>query len=127
MREALRMTRLLGWIAPLAVVLLAGSPAAFAHAMLVHSSPADNAIVHSRQVDIALDYDSRIEAKRCTVKLTDAAGKPVALQMESSTKPSELKAVAHGLANGKYQIHWQALASDGHITRGDVTFTVAAP
>lgn len=120
------MTRFLGWTAALTLVLLAGSPLAFAHAMLVHSSPADQAVVHSHQVDIALDYDSRIEARRCTVKLTDAAGKAVALQMEPSAKPSELNAVAHGLANGKYQIHWQALASDGHITRGDLTFTVAA-
>ena len=120
------MTRLLGWTAAAVMVLLAGSPAAFAHAMLVHSSPANNAIIHSHQVDIALDYDSRIEASRCTVKLTDATGKPVALQMQHSAKPSELNAVAHGLANGKYVIHWQALASDGHITRGDVSFTVAA-
>lgn len=120
------MTRFLGWTAPLALVFLAGAPAAFAHAMLVHSSPADQAVVRSHQVDIALDYDSRIEASRCTVKLTDAAGKPVPLQMEHSAKPSELNAVAHGLANGKYQIHWQVLASDGHITRGDVPFTVAA-
>lgn len=120
------MTRFLGWTAALTLVLLAGSPLAFAHAMLVHSSPADQSVVHSHQVDIALDYDSRIEARRCTVKLTDAAGKAVALQMEPSAKPSELNAVAHGLANGKYQIHWQALASDGHITRGDLTFTVAA-
>ncbi|HTU49018.1 MAG TPA: copper resistance protein CopC [Acidobacteriaceae bacterium] len=120
------MTRFLGWAGALTLMLLAGSPAAFAHAMLVHSSPADQAVVRSRQVNIALDYDSRIEARRCTVKLTDAAGKPVALQMEQSAKPSELNAVAHGLANGKYQIHWQVLASDGHITRGDVSFTVAA-
>ena len=120
------MTRFLGWTATAAMVLLAGSPMAFAHAMLVRSTPADKAVVHSHQVGIALDYDSRIEASRCTVKLTDAGGKPVALQMEPSAKPSELNAVAHGLTNGKYLIHWQVLASDGHITRGDVSFTVAA-
>jgi methionine-rich copper-binding protein CopC len=120
------MARFFGWTATLAMVLLAGSPAAFAHAMLMHSTPADQAVVHSRQVDIALDYDSRIEASRCTVKLTDAAGKAVALEIGRSAKPSELTAVAHGLANGKYQIHWQVLASDGHITRGDIAFTVAA-
>lgn len=120
------MTRFLRWTASLAMVLLAGSPAAFAHAMLVHSTPANQAVVHSHQVDIALDYDSRIDSRRCTVKLTDASGKPVALQMEPSAKASELNAVAHGLANGTYQIHWQVLASDGHITRGDVSFTVAA-
>ena len=120
------MTRFFGWTAPLALMFLAGSQLAFAHAMLVRSSPADQAVVHSHQVSIALSYDSRIETRRSTVKLTDAAGRPVPLQVEHSAKPSELNAVARGLANGKYQIHWQVLASDGHISRGDVTFTVAA-
>jgi methionine-rich copper-binding protein CopC len=116
----------LGWTASLALLFCAASPAAFAHAILVRSTPADRAIVHSRQVDVALEYDSRIEASRCTVSLTDSAGKAVPLQMERSTKPAELKAVARNLANGTYRIHWQVLASDGHITRGDVAFTVAA-
>ena len=120
------MARFSGWTAPLALLLFAASPAAFAHAILVHSSPADHAIVRSRQTDIVLDYNSRIEASRCTVRLTDPAGNAFPLQVESSARPSELKAVARNLANGKYQIHWQVLASDGHITRGDVAFTVAA-
>lgn len=120
------MVRFFGWTLSIALVLLAGSPAAFAHAVLVRSTPANQAIVQSHQIDIALDYDSRIEASRCTVRLTDANGKAVSLQMEPSTKPAELKAVAYNLANGKYQIHWQVLASDGHITRGDIAFTVAA-
>ena len=119
------MARFLGWAVPLAL-LLAGSPALFAHAVLVHSTTADQAVVHSHQVDIALGYDSRIEAGRCTVRLTDSAGNAFPLRMERSARPSELKAVAYNLANGKYQIHWQVLASDGHITRGNVAFTVAA-
>ena len=120
------MTRFVGWTASLAWILLVGSPAVFAHAMLVHSSPADHSVVHSGHVDIVLDYDSRIETSRSTVKLTDAGGTPLPLQIEHSGKASELNAVAHGLPNGKYQIDWQVLASDGHITRGDVAFTVAA-
>ena len=117
------MARLLG---PLVLVFLAGSPAAFAHAMLVRASPADRAVVHSHRVNIVLDYDSRIETSRSTVKLIDAGGKALPLQIEHSGRASELNAVAHGLPNGKYQIDWQVLASDGHITRGDVAFTVAA-
>ncbi len=112
------------WAAALALLMLASSPAAFAHATLVHSTPVDQAIVHSREIDVALEYNSRIEASRCTVTLTDLAGKIFPLQMERSAKPSELKGVARNLANGKYRIHWQVLASDGHITRGDVAFTV---
>ncbi|MEO6966199.1 MAG: copper resistance CopC family protein [Acidobacteriaceae bacterium] len=113
-------------VAALILLLLAGSPAAFAHATLVRSTPADQAIVHSHEIDMALEYNSRIEASRCTVTLTDSAGKKVPLQMEHSVKPSELKAVVRNLKDGPYQIHWQVLASDGHITRGDVAFTVSA-
>ena len=120
------ITRLPRWAVPLALLLLAGSPAAFAHATLVRSTPGDRAIVHSHAIDVALEYNSRIEASRCTVTLTDVAGKIFPLQMERSARPSELKGVAHNLTNGKYRIHWQVLASDGHITRGDVAFTVWA-
>ncbi len=115
-------------VAALMLLLLAGSPAAFAHATLVRSTPADQAIVHSHEIDMALEYNSRIEASRCTVTLTDIAGKKIPLQREHSAKPSELKAAARNLKekDGPYRIHWQVLASDGHITRGDVAFTVSA-
>ncbi|MGH9616470.1 MAG: copper resistance CopC family protein [Acidobacteriaceae bacterium] len=106
-------------------LLFAACPLAFAHAILLRSTPADHAILRNRQIQIALEYNSRIEASRCTVTLTDVAGKTYPLQMQRSMRPSELKAYAPDLANGNYRIHWQVLASDGHITRGDVDFTVA--
>ena len=31
------------------------------------------------------------------------------------------------LQPGEYTVRWQVLAVDGHITRGDVPFTVTAP
>jgi len=33
---------------------------------------------------------------------------------------------ADALAPGDYVLHWQVLAVDGHITRGDIPFSVAA-
>jgi methionine-rich copper-binding protein CopC len=30
------------------------------------------------------------------------------------------------LAAGAYRLRWQVLASDGHITRGEIPFTVTA-
>lgn len=110
-----------------AAILLAASPLAFAHAILVRSTPADHSVVHTHSVDLVLQYNSRIDAARCTVTLTDASGKEVPIQKESSANPGELKAAAHDLANGNYRIHWQVLASDGHITRGEVNFSVQLP
>lgn len=115
------------WTTSLIFLLLAGSPAAFAHATLVRSTPPDHAVVHSHGIDIALEYNSRIEASRCTVTLTADGGKQIPLQMVHSAKPSELKASVRNLRDGRYRLHWQVLASDGHITRGDVAFAVSAP
>ncbi len=107
-------------------LLLGMSPLAFAHAVLVRSTPADQSVVHGRNVVMSLEYNSRIDASRCTLTLTGPSGQIVPVQMETSAKPAELNATASNLANGNYRIHWQVLASDGHITRGDISFSVAA-
>ena len=40
--------------------------------------------------------------------------------------PDTLDSKATGLKPGAYRIRWQVLAPDGHITRGEVPFSVAA-
>lgn len=114
------------WIVCFVVLLFVAAPRAFAHAILIRSAPADHAVVHSRNVDLILDYNSRIDARRSILTLTGLGGRKLPVQIKSSAKPSELKAIASNLANGTYHIHWQVLASDGHITRGEVAFTVDA-
>lgn len=119
------LKRGLKWIIPLAFIAVCTSKA-FAHAILVHSTPTDQAVVHSRNVNLTLEYNSRVDAARSTVTLTGPAGTNLPLQKRSAAKPSELRAVANNLARGTYHIHWQVLASDGHITRGEIVFKVDA-
>ncbi len=98
---------------------------ALAHAVLVHSTPADQSVIRGRRVNLALEFNSRIDASRSMLTLTGPAGKSLPVQIQSSLKPSELKGIASQLESGTYHIHWQVLATDGHITRGEITFTVA--
>jgi copper resistance protein C len=42
----------------------------------------------------------------------------------TQSAPDLLSATGHGLAKGPYVLRWQVLASDGHITRGEVPFQV---
>ena len=118
------MIRNCRWIFPLVLLLLAAAPRAFAHAVLVRSSPANGAVVPTRNVSLMLDYNSRIDVARSTLTLSGPAGKALAIAIVLPSRPAELKASATDLANGAYEIHWQVLASDGHITRGMITFTV---
>lgn len=105
-------------------LLLGIAPKALAHAILVRSTPAMHAVVQGTRLPIALHYNSRIDASRCSLTLTNAAGKSLPLAMQTPASPAELDALADGLMPGAYILHWQALATDGHITRGEIPFTV---
>jgi hypothetical protein len=46
----------------------------------------------------------------------------------SKDAPADILASqAQGLIPGEYRIRWQVLASDGHITRGEIPFKVTQP
>jgi homogentisate 1,2-dioxygenase len=47
-------------------------------------------------------------------------------RIETEAPIDALIAKASGFAPGRYKIRWQVLAIDGHITRGDIPFTVQA-
>jgi methionine-rich copper-binding protein CopC len=108
-----------------ALVCVLVPSAAFAHAVLESSTPADHSVVHGPSISIVLRYNSRVDARRSTLAIMNAGPSHAKAQltMEPQKSPSELRAHAH-LAPGKYEILWQALATDGHLTRGVVTFTV---
>ncbi len=109
----------------LCLALLFGiAPKALAHAILVRSTPAMHAVVLGPSLQIALHYNSRIDASRCSLTLMNADGKPLPLTMQTPASPAELDALADRVMPGTYILHWQALATDGHITRGEIPFTV---
>jgi methionine-rich copper-binding protein CopC len=110
----------------LAAVLLLGPVPAFAHAILVDSVPAPQSHVPAGRLAISLRYNSRIDAERSKVTLTGPDGTTERLEIASPGRPDMLRAEAM-LRPGEYVLRWQVLAVDGHITRGDVPFTVTEP
>jgi copper resistance protein C len=114
--------------APVIVFLFAllamAPPAAWAHAVLVSSNPVENASVAGPDLTITLKYNSRVDAARSTVSLLAPDGKVLRLAIASQSAPELLSAKATGLAKGAYVLRWQVLASDGHITRGEIPFQI---
>ena len=96
---------------------LAAPLPALAHAVLVDSTPAPNGHVPAGPLAIVFRYNSRIDAGRSKLTLT-APG-------QDGGTTTRLAAPAT-LTPGDYTLHWQVLAIDGHITRGNVPFTVDA-
>jgi methionine-rich copper-binding protein CopC len=112
-------------VVALAVALLFLLPhAAFAHAVLVKSSPAQGASVKAGDVDITLTYNSRIDVLHSSLHLVGTDGKAQTLAVDAHAAPNLLVAKADGLSAGAYKLEWQVQATDGHITRGTVEFRV---
>ncbi len=104
--------------------LLAGSAApAAAHAILVESAPPIGGAVAPGGVAIALRYNSRIDRARSRISLTRPDHSDVVLAIAPSSPEDQLDTTIT-LGAGAYVLHWQVLATDGHITRGDVPFKV---
>lgn len=100
-------------------------PAA-AHAILLASKPAAGGKVATGTVTIHLHYNSRIDHTRSRLTLSRTGHPAATLPIASSGPPEELATTAT-LTPGRYTLRWQVLAVDGHITRGDVPFTVTGP
>jgi methionine-rich copper-binding protein CopC len=98
-----------------------------AHAIIMQSVPAAGAVVKGPDVAIELQYNSRVDRPRCRLLLVAPGGDATPLALQPGTPPQVLAAEAKGLAPGAYRLRWQVLAVDGHITRGDIPFTVVAP
>jgi copper resistance protein C len=95
-----------------------------AHAVLKESQPAANSSVPGPDVPIMLKYNSRIDSKLSKLQLLRPDNSTSDLKIDQQTAPDTLNAKATGLKAGTYRIRWQVLAPDGHITRGEVPFTV---
>jgi len=101
------------------------SPAfSVAHAVLLESSPALKSSVSGPDVPLKLRFNVRIDAARSRLTLVDPEGTLQTLKIQGQDGLDTLSAEAKGLRPGTYRLRWQVLASDGHITRGEIPFTV---
>ena len=113
----------LAGIAMLAALFMAAGTAD-GHAVLKSSSPAANATVVGPDVPIVLKFNVRIDAVRSKIQLLRPDSTQIDLVLEKQTEPETLTTKAAELKPGDYKIRWQVLAPDGHITRGEIPFTV---
>ncbi len=105
-------------------LVLAYSQLLFAHAVLMDSTPKQNSTVKGPDVDITLRYNVRIDGGRSRVELIRPDGKDTTLPLEKQPSPDKLQCKATGLKPGAYKLIWNVLASDGHMSKGEVPFTV---
>ena len=116
----------------LAVIVLLAAATAFtagtaaAHAVIIDSIPAVDAVV-AGDSDVTLHFNSRIDHQRSRLTLIAPDGNASSLTITPDSAPDIVAAKLTGLAPGQYRLRWMVLAIDGHLTRGDIRFSVKAP
>lgn len=112
-------------LASATAVFLLSSLGVFAHAVLVRSTPKPGEILAGPAVSLALTFNSKIDQARSSLVLerADHSTSKVTIQLDASS-PEKLTGNVSSLVPGAYKLHWQVLAVDGHITRGQVPFQI---
>lgn len=101
-----------------------------AHALVIGSEPASGARLREAPREAVVRFNSRIDHARSQLLLAprrEAAGGTAderRLELIPDTPDTELRAILPPLSPGRWRLRWQVLARDGHITRGDIPFTV---
>jgi copper transport protein len=110
----------------LGVLVIPASPAS-AHAALVRTSPAQNAIVATAPAAVVLTFSESVrpvagkvtvigpDGKRADTGTPNAAGKTVTIPLRS------------GGARGTYLVSFRVISADGHPVGGGYSYSVGAP
>lgn len=122
MRPGQRVLLAVCFSAVVAMFLMARS--AMAHAILLESSPSINSTIAGSSIPVKLRFNVRIDATRSRLTLVKPDSSTQLLVIAKAAPADTLASQAQGLTPGEYRIRWQVLASDGHITRGEIPFQV---
>lgn len=119
--------RILGrWISVFVAAALVGgaSQLAWAHAILMESSPGANSTVNGPDLNFNLRFNVRVDGSRSKLRLLAADGSSTSLVIAKQSTPDTLQGTVSALKAGAYKLQWNVLASDGHMSRGEIPFTV---
>ncbi len=108
----------------LGLCVLSLSLTVWAHAILMDSTPQQNSTVKGPDFAVTLRFNVRIDGSRSRVQLLGPDGSVTVLKLAKQTTLDVLQSSVSGVKPGAYQLKWQVLASDGHMSSGLVPFTV---
>src|SRR5437899_2227880 len=109
-----------------ALAVLATPTLLFAHARLLRSSPSGNARLTVSPTNLGLWFSEKPELKFTSIQLADSAGHAISLGVIVATDSVGLNVPIIGpVSGGQYTVSWRTAASDGHVSSGKFSFSVA--
>jgi copper transport protein len=109
--------------------VLAGAPAAWAHATLVTTDPADGAIVKTAPTSVSATFDQPVGVSSSSLEVFAPNGNRVDTGGAThGSKPQEIIIkLKTGLGHGTYTVGWHVISADSHPVQGAWTFSVGVP
>jgi methionine-rich copper-binding protein CopC len=115
---------------PLRLLLSAGAvlwaPSAFAHAIVVRTSPAQGGVAAATIGKVEVWYDAGIRDAFVALAVVSAAGERVDKRDAAidGSDPAHVSVGVNQLTPGKYTVRYRALSADGHIVSGSWDFEI---
>jgi len=99
-----------------------------AHVALLAATPVPNSTLGQPPTRIRLRFDQPPDPQFSQITVLDTNGKAVTggNAARDTNNATTLEVVIGPLQPGLYTVAWQALAPDGHLTKGNYAFTLAA-
>jgi copper transport protein len=100
---------------------------AYAHALLIRSNPAANAVLAEAPAQVELFFSESVEAGLSSITVLDSTGKAVDLgdARVDGSNPTRMTVSLGSLQDGVYTVSWKAIsATDGHLTNGSFPFAI---
>jgi copper transport protein len=111
-----------------ALVALAVSPAAFAHATLVSTTPSNDEVVGRAPARVVLRFSESVETALGSVRVYDGSAQRVDDGTTRHPKAERVEVgLRRGLPKGTYTVAWRVVSSDSHPIHGAFVFHVGKP
>ena len=107
-------------------VSLIAAPAAFAHAVVTHSSLDLSPVPVNQTSLVQLTFNSRVELDLSQVFLVSAGDQMQAIQADNGNEPGKVILHLPALAPGEYAIKLKIFAADGHLSEDLLRFFVGS-
>ena len=97
-----------------------------AHAKLVSSEPAADAVVEVGPTSILLMFNKPVESAFSSIRISNQNNEAIKTEKPGHKGSNEktLQAVLPKLSSGKYKVKWRLVAKDGHKMKDEFSFSV---
>lgn len=107
-----------------AALLMSVSVTVFAHMKFTKSLPAADAVVAGKPAKVQVWFTQAPDKAVSKLTLTGPSGEVKLGVLTVDADKSMAAAVEGGVAEGSYKVAWQAAGDDGHVQKGEFSFSV---